>query len=335
VARDATSGAISFAEGTMITAFNMTEAEHMVHFNNLIAWLESPANPCQANVTHSARQTAILDERENGLKFAYPEDNSRLTRDIPSYSAAEKLPFDADKTEWLLSKWYNEANQGEVFTYWGQMNSRFVNASEFADPAALARKFSSLVMAPGAGKFTISLGKAEGVLEDGLVRSIGASAEEVSTHPSVRFAGLFINGFGGSNVDYNPMIPVQAAQDIAFLKSYLHQAANSACSEGSASQWAEAAAKCSTDALADLAAAQACDQVVQRCLDALHDIDLSVGEKLMELWPGMGAYPNEASFFQKDWKTEFWGSNYAKLEKVKKDVDPDNLFQCHHCIGSE
>lgn len=333
VATDATKGAISFTESTVITAFNMTAAEHMIHFNKLSTWLDSAANPCQANVTHSAQQTAVLANRQNGAKFAYPEELSRLTKNIPAYS--DELPFDANKTEWLLSKWYAQNNQNEVFTFWGSQNSRFVNASEFADPAALAQKFRSLVMVRGAEAFTISLGKAEGVWEDGTVKSIGASGEEVSTHPAVRFAGLFLNGFSGAMVDYNPMIPIDAAQDPAWLRSYLSQAASSACPAAGSDHSGEAEAKCSAAALVDLAAARVCDEVVKRCLDALHDLDLAVGDKLMELWPGMGAYPNEASFFQKDWKAEFWGSNYEKLEKVKREVDPDNLFQCHHCIGSE
>merc|ERR1712203_573140 len=190
------------------------------------------------------------------MGISYPESNSRATRDIPDYSRPDKLPFDAAKTEWLLSKWYAPGNQNEVFTYWGQYNSRFVNASEFANPAALSSKFKSLVMTPGAETFTISLGKAEAVWEDGAVKTIGASAEEVSTHPAVRDAGLFINGFSGSEIDYNPMIPVDTTQDMTFLRSYLSRAGDTACSAVSASLSAEAEDRCGMAVLSDVAAAQ-------------------------------------------------------------------------------
>merc|ERR1712151_1345131 len=115
----------------------------------------------------------------------------------------------------------------------------------------------------------------------------------------------------------------------------LSRAGNTACSAVGASLPAEAEATCGGAAIVDLAAAQACDGLVHRCLDAVRDLDVSLGDKLMELWPGMGAYPNEASFYQKDWKTEFWGSSYAKLEDIKREVDPGNMFQCHHCVGSD
>ena len=35
------------------------------------------------------------------------------------------------------------------------------------------------------------------------------------------------------------------------------------------------------------------------------------------------------------WKSIFWGENYVKLLKIKIKYDPDNLFSCYHCIGSD
>lgn len=54
-----------------------------------------------------------------------------------------------------------------------------------------------------------------------------------------------------------------------------------------------------------------------------------------EATPGGGSYSNEGNFFQKDWQQEFWGSNYARLLRVKKKYDPTNLFQVHKGVGSE
>jgi FAD/FMN-containing dehydrogenase len=51
--------------------------------------------------------------------------------------------------------------------------------------------------------------------------------------------------------------------------------------------------------------------------------------------PGAGAYVNEADYFEPDWQRSFWGENYPKLAQIKRKYDPDGLFTCHHCVGSE
>jgi FAD/FMN-containing dehydrogenase len=51
--------------------------------------------------------------------------------------------------------------------------------------------------------------------------------------------------------------------------------------------------------------------------------------------PGAGTYANEADYFQKDWQQAFWSDNYNKLLKIKQQYDPNGLFYCHHCVGSE
>lgn len=55
----------------------------------------------------------------------------------------------------------------------------------------------------------------------------------------------------------------------------------------------------------------------------------------MNLAPDAGAYVNEADYFLKNWQQAFWGRNYAKLLELKNTYDPDGLFYCHHCVGSE
>ena len=36
-----------------------------------------------------------------------------------------------------------------------------------------------------------------------------------------------------------------------------------------------------------------------------------------------------------DWKLDFWGKHYVDLLKVKIRYDPDSLFYCFHCVGSD
>ncbi len=52
--------------------------------------------------------------------------------------------------------------------------------------------------------------------------------------------------------------------------------------------------------------------------------------------PVSGTYQNEADFEQADWAAAQWGeATYARLLRVKAAYDPDGLFVCHHCVGSE
>jgi FAD/FMN-containing dehydrogenase len=51
--------------------------------------------------------------------------------------------------------------------------------------------------------------------------------------------------------------------------------------------------------------------------------------------PGAGTYVNEADYFEPDWQQSFWGASYPRLLAIKRAYDPDGLFSCHHCVGSE
>ena len=51
--------------------------------------------------------------------------------------------------------------------------------------------------------------------------------------------------------------------------------------------------------------------------------------------PGEGSYVNETDYFEPDWKRAFWGDHYARLLAIKHSVDPDGMFFCHHCVGSD
>ncbi|KAK3045515.1 hypothetical protein LTS18_013733, partial [Coniosporium uncinatum] len=63
-----------------------------------------------------------------------------------------------------------------------------------------------------------------------------------------------------------------------------------------------------------------------------HDYDVGAWKKA---WPKAGAYLNEASPHAADWKQSYFGSNYARLESIKKKYDPKNVFWCSPCVGAD
>ncbi|KAJ7348423.1 FAD-binding domain-containing protein [Mycena albidolilacea] len=51
--------------------------------------------------------------------------------------------------------------------------------------------------------------------------------------------------------------------------------------------------------------------------------------------PNAGSYSNEADMFEPNWKTTFYGPNYAKLSAIKQKYDPHDLFIVTSGVGSE
>ncbi|XP_023931516.1 FAD-linked oxidoreductase ZEB1-like [Lingula anatina] len=50
---------------------------------------------------------------------------------------------------------------------------------------------------------------------------------------------------------------------------------------------------------------------------------------------GNGVYYNEPSSRLSNWRTQYWGTKYSRLEGVKKTWDPNSRFTCCHCVGSD
>jgi FAD/FMN-containing dehydrogenase len=50
---------------------------------------------------------------------------------------------------------------------------------------------------------------------------------------------------------------------------------------------------------------------------------------------GSAAYYNEQSGFLDSFQDSFWGGNYERLLSIKQELDPENLFSCVYCVGSE
>ncbi|BCS19939.1 uncharacterized protein APUU_20371S [Aspergillus puulaauensis] len=58
-------------------------------------------------------------------------------------------------------------------------------------------------------------------------------------------------------------------------------------------------------------------------------------DAMKALTPGMGAYLNEADGDNPEWKEDWFGSKYDWLESVKDKYDPEGVFWCWRCVGSE
>ena len=48
--------------------------------------------------------------------------------------------------------------------------------------------------------------------------------------------------------------------------------------------------------------------------------------------PGAGCYMSESDYYLKDWKRAYWGTNYPRLAATKRQVDPNGVWNGHHCV---
>ena len=51
--------------------------------------------------------------------------------------------------------------------------------------------------------------------------------------------------------------------------------------------------------------------------------------------PGTGVYLNENTPYNPDWRQDFWGAHYPRLKAIKEKWDPEGVFWCMACVGSE
>jgi len=72
--------------------------------------------------------------------------------------------------------------------------------------------------------------------------------------------------------------------------------------------------------------------VQQAMVQSLTDVQVPI---LAAVDPTMGTYTNEANPYEPQWQTVFWGTNYPRLLEVKNKWDPNGLFRCNRCVGSE
>lgn len=58
-------------------------------------------------------------------------------------------------------------------------------------------------------------------------------------------------------------------------------------------------------------------------------------DQLKALTPGGGAYMNEGTFDNPDWKQDYYGTNYDKLLGMKKKHDPNFILYGAASVGSD
>ena len=56
---------------------------------------------------------------------------------------------------------------------------------------------------------------------------------------------------------------------------------------------------------------------------------------LRQVAPTSGSYLSESDYAQDDWREAHWGKHGARLDKIKRRYDPNDLFVVHHGFGSE
>jgi FAD/FMN-containing dehydrogenase len=58
-------------------------------------------------------------------------------------------------------------------------------------------------------------------------------------------------------------------------------------------------------------------------------------DTMRALAPGMGSYLNDGDRNDPWWQTDFFGDNYPRLKAIKDVYDPNHVFYCSTCVGSE
>ncbi|KAI1779130.1 FAD-binding domain-containing protein [Hypoxylon cercidicola] len=58
-------------------------------------------------------------------------------------------------------------------------------------------------------------------------------------------------------------------------------------------------------------------------------------EPMRQLSPSMGSYVNENNPAEPDFPRSFWGDNYERLFKIKREVDPLDVLWCDPCVGND
>lgn len=72
---------------------------------------------------------------------------------------------------------------------------------------------------------------------------------------------------------------------------------------------------------------------MRKSIFQMETFDERLIQKLRNEFPNSGAGFNHAAKNEPDWVNQFWGSNRDRLELLKKKYDPDNRFNCWHCVG--
>lgn len=188
------------------------------------------------------------------------------------------------------------ANVGEISAYWLEYRSRFLMNSHFMEDTHVgAKKLFDLAKNFYTG-FSIHFNKAQYAASQWAVDEL----RNTPMHPSIKDSfGLMIAG--NSVVHYSPLVPNKYQNDTSNINDVIEF--------------------CGTEILEDCWALKENEKAINVFRDET---------------PGAGAYFNEADYFEPNFQETFWGKeNYDYLYNIKQNVDPNGLFYCHNCVGSE
>ena len=74
----------------------------------------------------------------------------------------------------------------------------------------------------------------------------------------------------------------------------------------------------------------------QATIDAIRkDITTVKVQAMKDLAPDTGCYMNEADKYDPDFLRDFYGEHLERLERVKRKYNPEDVFYCPTCVGSE
>ena len=79
--------------------------------------------------------------------------------------------------------------------------------------------------------------------------------------------------------------------------------------------------------------ATAVHPAMRRSVFQINTFDERAIQRLRDEIPDSGAGFNHAAKNEPDWENQFWGTNRPRLERLKKKWDPENRFNCWHCVG--
>ena len=60
-----------------------------------------------------------------------------------------------------------------------------------------------------------------------------------------------------------------------------------------------------------------------------------LGKRLRDVSPAGASYVNEGDLYEPNWQEAYWGSNYARLLKVRSVWDPNGVFYTPTSPGTE